>query len=93
MSAENWSWLRLFVIVLLALQAVAVILVWVLNPIGQQSEAQFALLLAADLVAFTMISYAARHGSEGERVNGGLVLVGSGLVMFFMLMVLFVEVI
>jgi hypothetical protein len=90
---ERWSSLRFFVIVLLALQVVAVALAWILNPVGQQSQTQFALLLAADLVAFTMISYAARRGGEGEEVKEWLLLTGSGFVMVFMLGVLLVEVV
>ncbi len=93
MSAGNWKWLRTFVIVLLALQLVAVLLAWVISPVGQQSEARFALLIAADLVAFTMVSYAARHGIEGEGVSERLLLAGSGAVMLFMVMVLVAQVV
>ncbi len=93
MSAGNWKWLRTLVIVLLALQFVAVLFAWVASPVGRQSEAQFALLIAADLVAFTMVSYAARHGIEGESVREGLLLAGSGVVMLFMVMVAFAQVV
>ena len=91
MSSGEWSKVRLLVTLLLVLQAVAVLLAWSLDPIGQQDETSFALLLAGDLVAFSVVSYLARtwNGDSGGR--GPFVLAGAAAVLLFMLLALFTQ--
>lgn len=86
MNGEEWSRLRLLVATLLAFQLVSVVLMWSLNPTGQQSEGSFALLLAADLVAFSIVSYVARLRDIGGGIRGPFVLLGSAVVLLFMLL-------
>ena len=85
-SAE-WRRVRILVVLFLALQLVATILAWSLNPVGPRSESEFALLLAADLVAFAVVSYVARKGNREEPIRRGYVLVGSVVVMLLMFLV------
>jgi len=87
-AQDNWWSTRMFVILLLAVQVVAVAFAWLLNPLGPKSETEYALLLAVDLVAFALISYVGRLGGAGKNPRGGYVLAGSALVLFFMLLVL-----
>ena len=89
MSAGEWSKLRLLVALLLVFQLVSVLLAWSLNPIGQQGEASFPLLLAADLVAFSVVSYLVRTVSREGGARGPFVLAGSATVLLFMLLALF----
>ena len=89
MSSSEWGSLRLFVALLLLLQLVSVLLAWSLNPIGRQSETSFALLLAADLIAFSIVSYLARTHNQEGGTRGPVVLAGSTAVLFFMLLALF----
>lgn len=86
-SGEEWGSTRLFVILLLAVQAIAVVFAWLLNPLGPKSETQYALLLAVDLVAFAVISYVGRLGGGGSP-RGAYALAGAGAVLFFMFLVL-----
>ena len=88
LNPEEWSKVRTLVILLLVLQAVSVLLMWSLNPKGQRSETSFALLLAADLVSFSSISYLTRVENLGGRIRGALVLAGSAVVLLFMLFAL-----
>ena len=89
MSALNdWGSTKMFVILLLAVQAVTVVFAWLLNPLGPKSETEYALLLAVDLVAFALISYVGRLGGAGENPRGGYLLAGSAVVLFFMFLVL-----
>ena len=89
MSARSdWGSTKMLVLLLLAVQAVAVVLAWLLNPLGPKSEAEYALLLAVDLVAFALISYVGRLGGAGKGPRGGYVLAGSAVVLFFMFLVL-----
>ncbi len=80
----------MLVVLLLILQLVSVVLVWLLDPVSQRSQTAFSLLLAADLVAFSVVSYIRRVGNRGERVSGAFILAGSGMVLFFMFLVLLV---
>lgn len=82
MSPKEWSGIRLLVAFLLVFQLVSVVLMWSLNPIDQRSEAAFALLLASDLVAFSIIAYVARLRNLGVR--GAFVLMGSAAVLLLM---------
>lgn len=84
MSAKEWQSVRLLVALLLVLQLVSVVLMWSLNPIGQRSEASFALLLAADLVSFSMVSYMARGRDLEGGVRGSYVLMGAAATLLFM---------
>ena len=84
MSAKEWQSVRLLVALLLVLQLVSVVLMWSLNPIGQRSEASFALLLAADLVSFSMVSYMARGRDLEGGVRGSYVLMGAAATQLFM---------
>lgn len=83
MNAVEWSRFRLLVLFLLALQAVSVALMWSLNPLGMSSEASFALLLAADLVAFTIVSYIARLLDLGSGPRGVYILIGAVAALVF----------
>ncbi|HYA56222.1 MAG TPA: hypothetical protein VED22_05430 [Nitrososphaerales archaeon] len=89
MSTRNdWGSTKIFVLLLLAVQVVAVVFAWLLNPLGAKSETEYALLLAVDLVAFALISYVGRLGGTGKDPRGGYVLAGSAVVLFLMFLVL-----
>ena len=51
------SMLSFQVIFLIALQVVALVVLWLLNPLTQLATDTFALYLSLDLLAFAMISY------------------------------------
>ena len=91
MSPSEWGKLRTLVALLLILQLVSVLLAWSLDPVCQQSETSFALLLAADLVAFSVVSYLARTSNQGIGGRGPFVLAGSVAVLLFMLLALFAQ--
>lgn len=84
MKEDGWARLRLLVALLLIFQLVSVVLMWTLNPLSLRSEASFALLLASDLVAFSVISYAARLRNTGGSVRESMVLVGSAAILLLM---------
>jgi predicted membrane channel-forming protein YqfA (hemolysin III family) len=54
------------VLMLVAIQVVSTVLLWVLNPVSQQSTDTFALFLSVDLMAFVLISYIYRVKKEGR---------------------------
>ena len=85
MSTDEWRGLKTLVALLLAFQLVSVLLMWSLNPLSQRSQGSFALLLAADLVAFSIISYVNRLRNFAG-VRGPFVLLGSAMVQLFMLL-------
>jgi len=87
-ARSDWGSTKMLVLLLLAVQAVAVVFAWLLNPLGPKSETEYALLLAVDLVAFALISYVGRLGGAGRNLREGYVLAGSALVLFFMFLVL-----
>jgi len=87
MASDDWGRIRVLVLMFLALQVVATMLVWSLNPVGPRSESEFALLLAADLVAFAVVSYVARKGNREEPIRRGYVLAGSMVVLLLMFLV------
>ena len=91
MSTGDWSELRLLVALLLVVQLVSVLLAWSLNPFGQLSETSYALVLAADLVAFSTISYLVRTREDGRGGRGPFVMAGAGAVLLFMLLALFAQ--
>ena len=84
MSSFEWARLKTLVVVLLVLQAVSAFFAWTLNPLSQSSEEVYALLLAVNLVAFSMVSYINR----AEIVNAKLILVGCSAALILMLLVL-----
>ena len=91
MSKQNEWWsTKILVLLLLAVQVIAVVFAWLLNPLAQKSEAEYALLLAVDLVAFGLISYVGRLDGTGKDPREGYVLAGSAAVLFFMFLVLLV---
>jgi hypothetical protein len=90
MTADEWRWLRILVVLLLVLQLVAVVFTWLLNPMASRTQSAYSLLLAADLVAFAMISYVARLGGRGEEVRGSYVLTGCAAACVLVVMVLLV---
>ncbi len=51
---------KVFVVGMLALQAVTVALLWLLNAFSVQATAAFAFLLAADVMAFALIAHVYR---------------------------------
>lgn len=88
MNAADWGRVQLLVALLLVFQLVTVVLMWSLNPIGQVSQGSFALLLAADLLAFSMVSYVARIRNLERNLRGYLILVGSAAVLLVMFLAL-----
>jgi hypothetical protein len=55
---------RLLVVGLLALQVVVVVLLWLLDAFSVQATAAFALLLAADVIAFAVVAQVYRTSEE-----------------------------
>ena len=89
MSEDNArASLRLLVLLLLAVQVVAVVFAWLLNPLGAKSEQEYVLLLAVDLVAFALISYIGRLGFRGDAPRSAYVIACSAAVLVFMFMLL-----
>ncbi|HME19640.1 MAG TPA: hypothetical protein VKF15_07895 [Nitrososphaerales archaeon] len=88
--SDDWGKVRMLVVLFLVLQLVSTVLVWSLNPVGPRAESEFALLLAADLVAFSVVSHIAMAGNRGERIRGGFVLGGSAAALLLMFLVLIV---
>ena len=52
---------------LLLFELVSVFFLWTFNAVGPDAESTFALLLAADLVSFAMISYVYRVLNREDR--------------------------
>ena len=89
-SGDDWRATRMLVLLLLVVQVIAVVFAWLINPLGPKSEAEYALLLAVDLVAFALVSYIGRLGGMGEAPRGRYALAGAAVVLFFMFLVLLV---
>lgn len=89
-SEGEWGKVRTLVLLLLLLQLVVVVFAWLLNPTAQKSQTAYAFLLAADLVAFSMVSYIGRVFNRGDGVRGGYVLVGCAAALGFVFLVLLV---
>jgi len=89
-TGPKWESTRMFVLLLLAVQGVAVVFSWLLNPLGPKSVTEYALLLAVDLVAFALVSYVGRLSGTGEYPKGVFVIGGSAVVLLFMFLVLLV---
>ena len=64
------------VALLLLLEAVSVYYLWSLNPVGSTDEGLFAIFLALNLVAFSMISYVYRKAKLGEEASRLFLLMG-----------------
>jgi tryptophan-rich sensory protein len=75
---------------LLLLEAVSVFLLWSLDPVGRLGVTVFALFLALNLVAFSMISYVYRKPKMGEPVSRILLLSGCCALAVFLFAGLFV---
>ncbi len=73
------------VLTLLVLQLVASQTIWTLDTTGQNNEELFALLVAANLVSLSMISYVYRADRRDDPINKSLL--SSGL---FFLVILYV---
>ena len=82
--SDAWGSIKKLVIILLNIQTFSVLLMSSLDPVGQRSQPSFTLLLAADLVSFSMISYMARSRNMGGGVRGSFVLMGSAATLLFM---------
>jgi len=57
------------VVMLIALQVTATVLLWLLGPITQAQTDTFALYLSVDLVAFAILSYQYRSLRSGRQAN------------------------
>jgi hypothetical protein len=55
-----------YVILLLVLQVISVALLWVLNVLSDETSSVFAVLLAANLIAFAMVVQVYRNPSTVE---------------------------
>lgn len=59
---------KVFVIGMLALQAVTVALLWLLDAFSVEATAAFAFLLAANVMAFALIAHVYRTAND-DRAN------------------------
>ena len=64
------------VALLVLLELLSVYFLWILNPVGSATEPSFAIFLAADLVAFAMISYMVRSIMSRDRFGRIPLIVG-----------------
>ena len=74
------------IIFLIALQALTLVVLWLLNPLTQAATDTFALYLSLDLLAFAMISYIYRSKRESRDPSPAWLAVG-----YLALMVLLVS--
>ncbi len=81
--------LRLFVVLLLLVQAFSVIFLWSLDTFSQVSEDLFALFLSIDLLSFTMLSYIYRKQRTDEGISGLAILSGCAAILILMLGIVF----
>ncbi|HZW85004.1 MAG TPA: hypothetical protein VFE91_03760 [Nitrososphaerales archaeon] len=68
--------IRLQVIMLVALQVTAALVLWLLSPTTQPQTDTFALFLSVDLLAFAILSYQYRARRNGGLPNAAWVSVG-----------------
>lgn len=80
------SILAVQVIFLIALQAVAVVVLWLLNPVTQVATDVFALYLSLGLLCFAIISYVYRSKRAAKEPSATWLAIG-----YFSLMVLLVS--
>jgi hypothetical protein len=80
----NQLFARRVIILLLLLQAVTTVFLWTLDALNEISEGIFALFLAADLVAFAMISYLYRHDKEGIDLSRIWLAIGGVVIVIFL---------
>ncbi len=85
MTRETVVPARRVVILLLLLQAVTTLFLWTLDALNEISEGVFALFLAADLVAFAMISYLYRHEREDVNPSRTWIAVGGALIVVLLI--------
>jgi hypothetical protein len=64
------------IIFLVALQAVTLVVLWLMNPLTQTATDVFALYLSLDLLAFAIISYIYRSRRANRDPNQGWLAVG-----------------
>ena len=88
------AWLEMayqrVVALLLLLEIVSVYFLWSLNPLGHGSETAFALFLALNLVAFSMISYVYRKWRIQEDASRLLLTAGCGMLVVLLFAGLFI---
>ena len=77
------------VALLVLLELLSVYFLWILNPVGSASEPSFAVFLAADLVAFALISYVVRSMMSRDRFGRIPLIVGS----IFIVVLIFVGIV
>jgi hypothetical protein len=65
------------VALLVVLQAVSVVYLWTLSPIGPIAAGRFALFLAVDLLSFSIVVYVYTRRRWGESVERTWLLIGS----------------
>jgi hypothetical protein len=70
------------VALLLVLAALAVFVLWTVNPVGSGSETTFALFVGVDLVSVAMVSYVKRSVEETGRIGRVPMLAGCMFVLF-----------
>ena len=78
------------VIAFLLLQGVSVLTVWSLDTTSMKSENIFAVFVAVNLVAFSMISYVFRADDRGDFPNKSLLYLGISFVLVLLLAAVFV---
>ncbi|MCL5068279.1 MAG: hypothetical protein M1368_08000 [Thaumarchaeota archaeon] len=91
MSDKSWMPSYGLITILVILQALSVLAVWTLNPMGKSSQQVFALFTALNLLSFAIISHSYRMRRGSGRLNGGLVLSGLGLILFLLVAGLFFQ--
>jgi len=74
------------VTLLLLLEVLSVYFLWTFNQIGPGAESTFALLLAADLVSFAMISYVYRALKRENRIGRLPLLAGCAFIIVLLLL-------
>lgn len=70
------------VALLLLVAALAVYVLWTVNPVGSGSESTFALFVGVDIISVSMISYIQRSISERNRIGRLPVLAGALFIVF-----------
>lgn len=59
-----------FVVVMLILQVIATALLWVINVLSDETSSEFAVLLAADVIAFAVVLMVYRNPGDVETDAG-----------------------
>jgi hypothetical protein len=69
--------IRRVVALLLALQVVSTVYLWTGNAVGIVSDARFAVLLAVNLLSFSIVAYVYTRDRWGEVVTRRWIIAGS----------------